>query len=84
MATGIVVTDPECALLYANTFAVSLFGFPDDPAHLAAQVWADLHGLVLLRMNLPDFPWPAPLEEMADQAVARLIILGDSPHVPPR
>jgi AcrR family transcriptional regulator len=52
----------------------------DDPAHLAAQVWADLHGLVLLRMNLPDFPWPAPLEEMADQAVARLIMLGDSPH----
>jgi AcrR family transcriptional regulator len=56
----------------------------DDPAHLAAQVWADLHGLVLLRMNLPDFPWPAPLEEMADQAVARLIMLGESPHVPRR
>ena len=56
----------------------------DDPAHLAAQVWADLHGLVLLRMNLPDFPWPAPLEEMADQAVARLIILAGSPHVPRR
>ena len=54
----------------------------DDPARLAAQVWAALHGLVLLRMNLPDFPWPAPLEEMADQAVARLIILRESPHVP--
>jgi AcrR family transcriptional regulator len=57
---------------------------PDDPAHLAAQVWADLHGLVLLRMNLPDFPWPASLEEMADQAIARLIILRESPHVPRR
>ena len=28
---------------------------------------------VLLRMNAPGFPWPGPLEEMADQAVARLI-----------
>jgi PAS domain S-box-containing protein len=37
MATGIVVTDPKCALLYANTFAVSLFGFPDDPAHLVGR-----------------------------------------------
>ena len=31
----------------------------DDPFYLAAQVWAHLHGLVLLRMNQPDFPWPA-------------------------
>jgi PAS domain S-box-containing protein len=37
MATGIVVTDPDCTLLYANSFAVSLFGFPDDPAHLVGQ-----------------------------------------------
>src|ERR1700722_19501668 len=37
MATGIVVTDPDCMLLYANSFAVSLFGFPDDPAHLVGQ-----------------------------------------------
>jgi PAS domain S-box-containing protein len=37
MATGIVVIDPDCALLYANTFAVSLFGFPDDPAHLVGR-----------------------------------------------
>lgn len=45
----------------------------DDPRWLAAQVWAALHGLVLLRLNAPGFPWPGPLEEMADQAVARLI-----------
>jgi PAS domain S-box-containing protein len=37
MATGIVVIDPDCALLYANAFAVSLFGFPDDPAHLVGR-----------------------------------------------
>jgi len=45
----------------------------DDPPWLAAQVWAALHGLVLLRLNAPGFPWPGPLEQMADQAVARLI-----------
>jgi len=50
----------------------------DDSHWLAAQVWAALHGLVLLRMNAPGFPWPGPLEEMADQAVARLIGL-DTP-----
>ena len=47
----------------------------DDPHWLAAQVWATLHGLVLLRLNAPGFPWPGPLEQMADQAVARLIQL---------
>jgi Tetracyclin repressor-like, C-terminal domain len=47
----------------------------DDPQWLAAQVWAALHGLVLLRLNAPAFPWPGPVEEMADQAVARLIDL---------
>ena len=47
----------------------------DDPHLLAAQVWAALHGLVLLRLNAPGFPWPGPLEQMADQAVARLIRL---------
>ena len=50
----------------------------DDPRWLAAQVWAALHGLVLLRLNAPGFPWPGPLEQMADQAVARLIGL-DTP-----
>ena len=36
--------------------------------------------MVLLRMNAPHFPWPAPLEQMADQAVARLVVLDlDSP-----
>jgi len=37
VATGVVVTDRDCALLYANSFAVSLFGFPDDSAHLAGR-----------------------------------------------
>jgi AcrR family transcriptional regulator len=45
----------------------------DDPSLLAAEVWAALHGLVLLRLNLPTFPWPAPLEQMVDLAVSRLV-----------
>ena len=50
----------------------------DFPQWLAAQVWAALHGLVVLRLNAPGFPWPGPLEQMADQIVARLIGL-DTP-----
>ena len=37
MAAGVVVIDREGRLLYANDFAVSLFGFPDDPEHLAGR-----------------------------------------------
>jgi AcrR family transcriptional regulator len=59
-----------------------LAGASDDPAWLAAQVWAALHGLVLLRMNAPGFPWPAPIEQLADQAVARLIQLQLQPDPP--
>jgi hypothetical protein len=34
---------------------------------------------VLLRLNAPGFPWPGPLEQMADQAVARLTGLETPP-----
>jgi PAS domain S-box-containing protein len=37
VSTGVVVTDRDCGLLYANRFAVSLFGFPDDAEHLAGR-----------------------------------------------
>jgi PAS domain S-box-containing protein len=37
VATGVVVTDKDCALLYANSFAVSLFGFPDESLHLVGR-----------------------------------------------
>jgi AcrR family transcriptional regulator len=49
----------------------------DSPDWLAAEIWAALHGLVLLRLNAPSFPWPAPLHEMADQVVSRILILDD-------
>jgi AcrR family transcriptional regulator len=51
----------------------------DRPEHLAAQAWAALHGLVILRLNSPEFPWPAPLEQMADDAVTRLVGLTGRP-----
>jgi PAS domain S-box-containing protein len=37
MAAGVVVIDRDGCLLYANDFAVSLFGFPDDARHLAGK-----------------------------------------------
>ncbi len=37
VSAGVVVIDRDCKLLYANSFAVSLFGFPDDSAHLAGR-----------------------------------------------
>jgi AcrR family transcriptional regulator len=52
----------------------------DRPERLAAQVWAALHGLVILRLNAPEFPWPAPLEQMADDAVTRLVGLTGRPR----
>ena len=52
---------------------------PGVPERLAAEVWAALHGLVILRLNSPEFPWPAPLEEMADHAVTRLVGLSVRP-----
>jgi AcrR family transcriptional regulator len=51
----------------------------DTPARLAAEVWAALHGLVILRLNAPDFPWPAALEQMADDTVTRLVGLTGRP-----
>ncbi len=37
VSTGVVVIDRDCKLLYANSFAVTLFGFPDDSEHLAGR-----------------------------------------------
>ena len=37
VSTGVVVIDRDCRLLYANSFAVTLFGFPDDSANLAGR-----------------------------------------------
>jgi PAS domain S-box-containing protein len=60
VATGVVVTDTKCALLYANSFAVSLFGFPDAPAHLV--------GRPLLALGLEQGD-EATLQHMAENVV---------------
>ena len=54
----------------------------DDAEAAATQVWATLHGLSLLHLNLPDFGWPAPLEEMATDAVTRLLGLETASGAP--
>jgi PAS domain S-box-containing protein len=42
VSVGVIVTDRECGLRYANQFAVALFGFPDDAEHLAGRPFLSL------------------------------------------
>lgn len=44
----------------------------EDPHRLATLVWSSLHGIVSLRIDRPHFPWPASLDETADDIVRRL------------
>jgi AcrR family transcriptional regulator len=44
----------------------------DDPVRVATILWAAMHGIVLLRIDRPHFPWP-PLDEMLDETVKRLV-----------
>ena len=37
VSAGVVVIDPHGCLQYANKFALTLFGFPDEAAHLAGR-----------------------------------------------
>jgi hypothetical protein len=46
----------------------------DDPFRLAAMAWAAIHGLVMLRLDRPHFPWP-PLDDMATDSLRRLLAL---------
>ena len=50
----------------------------DDPQQVAVLVWTALHGMVLLRLDLPHFPWPS-LEGMVNEMVLRLV-RSDSPQ----
>ena len=43
-----------------------------DPDRLAMVVWASLHGVVSLRIDRPQFPWSAPLDETVDDVVRAL------------
>lgn len=46
----------------------------DDPFRLATLTWAAVHGLVSLRIDRPNFPWP-PLDELLDQTLRRLLMM---------
>jgi AcrR family transcriptional regulator len=48
---------------------------PEDARQLAGNVWAALHGIVLLHLNLTEFDWPDSLEERIDRTVERLVAL---------
>jgi PAS domain S-box-containing protein len=69
VATGVVVIDTSCALIYANSFAVALFGFPDDPAYLVGRQLRELglesgdeHVLADMTQNvLRGWPWEGTL-----------------------
>ncbi len=69
VATGVVVTDRNLALLYANEFAVSLFGFPDNSGHLVGRSLVSLgleRGDAAVVQHLADnvlrgWPWEGTL-----------------------
>lgn len=44
----------------------------DDPVRVATMMWAAVHGIVLLRLDRPHFPWP-PLDELVTETVRRLV-----------
>jgi len=46
----------------------------DDPFRLNAMAWAAIHGLVILRLDRPNFPWP-PLDDMVADTIRRLVAL---------
>ena len=49
-------------------------GTPDEEAHMAAtQLWCLMHGLVTLRADHPNFPWPS-LDDQIDDLVDRLLL----------
>jgi AcrR family transcriptional regulator len=45
---------------------------PDDTDELGTLIWAELHGLVSLRINKPSFPWP-PIEHLVDAYLRRVL-----------
>ena len=46
---------------------------------LTALTWAAVHGLVSLRVDRPNFPWP-PLDGVIDDTVRRLLVMPGREH----
>jgi AcrR family transcriptional regulator len=44
-----------------------------DPTMLAGDVWAALHGIALLRINVPEFEWQSSMNSTVDRVVLRLV-----------
>lgn len=47
----------------------------DNPEQTATLTWAAVHGLVMLHIDRPNFPW-APIENMVSEIVRRMVGLG--------
>ena len=43
------------------------------PESLAADVWAALHGIALLRINAPEFEWPDDVDSTVNRIVSRIV-----------
>jgi AcrR family transcriptional regulator len=54
-------------------------GSVTDPGILAADVWAALHGIVLLRINVPNFAWKDSLNATVERVVLRLVDVATLP-----
>ena len=44
----------------------------DDPSQVAIMVWTAVHGLVLLHIHRPSFPWTS-LDDMVNEMVRRIV-----------
>lgn len=64
--------DPTSAL-WVSTVAECV-GEGADAHAVAADLWAGLHGTIVLRRSLPAFPWPGDLETAIDRLIDALII----------
>jgi len=60
-----------------------LSSYGDDPLLIATLTFAAVHGLVMLRMDRPRFPWP-PLDALVDETARRLVGLAGAPAAPER
>jgi hypothetical protein len=45
----------------------------EAPEKIAGRVWAALHGMILLRINTPNFDWQESLDDMTANVVAQLV-----------
>lgn len=64
--------DPTSAM-WIDTVAECV-GDAADPEMVAADLWAGLHGAIMLRRSMPAFPWPGDLDAAIDRLIDALVI----------